>query len=58
MKLSFIGCLKNLLPLTVYGLVAMLLIMIGSLTFGLGLLIVLPVITASIYSAYRDIYFE
>jgi uncharacterized membrane protein len=58
MKLSFIGCLKNLLPLTVYGLLAIMLIFVGTLPLGLGLLIVFPLLTASLYSAYRDIYFD
>ena len=58
MKMSFMGCLKNLLPLTVYSLLALVLIIVGSLPFGLGLLIVLPLLTSSLYSAYRDIYFS
>ncbi|MEN8166013.1 MAG: BPSS1780 family membrane protein [Pseudomonadota bacterium] len=58
MKLSFSGCLKNLLPLTVYGLLATLLMILGSIPLGLGLLIVLPLLTASMYAAYRDIYYS
>ena len=58
MKLSFSGCLKNMLPLTVYGLLAMLLVILGSIPLGLGLLIVLPLLTASMYAAYRDIYYS
>lgn len=57
MKLSFIGSMKNMLPFTVYGLLAMLLLIIGSIPAGLGLLIVFPLLTASLYSAYRDIYY-
>ncbi|MCU7851710.1 MAG: hypothetical protein KZQ80_05795 [Candidatus Thiodiazotropha sp. (ex Monitilora ramsayi)] len=58
MKLSFMGSLKNLLPLTIYGLIAHVLMFVGSLPFGLGLLLVIPVLTAAIYSAYRDIYYS
>ncbi|MCU7844399.1 MAG: hypothetical protein KZQ93_11230 [Candidatus Thiodiazotropha sp. (ex Monitilora ramsayi)] len=58
MKMSFMGSLKNLLPLTIYGLVAMVLMFIGSLPFALGLLVVMPVLTAAIYSGYRDIYYS
>jgi len=57
MKLSFIGCLKNILPLLVFGLLAALLLLLGSLPFLLGLLIVSPLLMASIYAAYRDIFF-
>jgi len=58
MKLSFMGCWKNLLPFTVYGLLAMVLVFIGSLPMGLGLLVVLPLLTAALYSSYRDIYYD
>lgn len=58
MKLSFSGCWKNLLPLTVWGLIAMLLAIIGSIPFGLGLLIVMPMLNASLYAAYQDIYYR
>jgi uncharacterized membrane protein/ribosomal protein L32 len=57
MKYSFTGCLKNLLPLTVFSLLAVVLLFIGALPFGLGLLVVIPMMTASLYAAYRDIYF-
>lgn len=58
MKMSFAGCLKNILPFLVYGIVMMIIFVIGSIPVGLGLLVVLPVITASIYTAYRDIYYN
>ena len=58
MKLSFAGCLKNILPFLLYGLVVLLIFIIGSIPVGLGLLVVMPVITASVYTAYRDIYYR
>ncbi len=58
MKLSFIGCWKNMLPFTVYGLLAIIMLIVGSIPVGLGLLIVLPILTASIYAAYQDIYYS
>jgi uncharacterized membrane protein len=57
MKLSFVGCLKNIPPFIVYVLLSLVLVMIGSIPFGLGLLVVMPMLTAAIYAAYRDIYF-
>jgi hypothetical protein len=57
-RLSLVGCLKNILPLLVYGLIAMVMIFIGSLPLLLGLLIALPVLTIAIYTAYRDIYYR
>lgn len=55
--LSFSGCLKNILPFLIYGLVAMVLVILGSLPLMLGLLVVLPVLTIAIYTAYRDIFY-
>ncbi len=57
MKLSFIGCLKNILPFLLYGLIALVFMLIAAIPFGLGLLILSPVLIASIYAGYRDIYF-
>lgn len=56
MKLSFIGCMKNTLSLLLYSIVLIVLMFIAVLPFGLGLLIMLPVMMASMYTSYRDIY--
>ncbi len=56
LKLSFIGCLKNILPFLLYGLIWLILAVIASLPFLLGWLVLAPVSIASIYVAYRDIY--
>lgn len=58
MKLSFVGCLKNMLPFLVYGIAGLVLTIVGMIPMGLGLLVVWPTLTAAIYAAYRDIYFE
>ncbi|MCG7866592.1 MAG: hypothetical protein B6D70_06520 [gamma proteobacterium symbiont of Stewartia floridana] len=72
MKMSFMGCLKNLLPLTLYSIFALLLFLLNGLfmllspvsvvlagaLFGLGLLILFPVQIGAIYSAYTDIYYD
>jgi uncharacterized membrane protein len=41
-----------------YFLLAMVLILIAIIPFGLGLLVAGPVMYASIYAAYRDIFIE
>jgi uncharacterized membrane protein len=56
MKLSFAGCLKTWLPFLIYGLIGLVMVMLGALPFGLGLLVVGPILTAAIYVAYRDVY--
>jgi uncharacterized membrane protein len=56
MKGSFMGCLKNVLPFLLYGVVLFVLMIIASLPVGLGWLVLGPVFAASIYASYRDIY--
>lgn len=55
-KMSFVGCLKNILPMLLYGIVVMLAFIIGIIPLGLGLLAVIPAVYASIYTAYKNIY--
>jgi uncharacterized membrane protein len=52
-KLSFQGCLRNILPFLVYGLLALVMILVGALPFFLGWLLVLPILTIAIYFAYH-----
>ena len=56
MKASFAGCLRNWLPFLVYSLVLCVLLVLVPLTLGLALLAFIPVMTASIYLSYRDIF--
>lgn len=56
LKASFAGCLKNLLPFFVYGVVLFVLMVVAALPFLLGYLVLIPVIAGSIHSAYGDIY--
>ena len=57
MKASFAGCLRNMLPFLLYGVVLLVAAIIASIPLMLGWLILGPVMAASIYTAYRDIYF-
>jgi uncharacterized membrane protein len=57
MKQSFFGCLKNVLPFLLYGVILFIAGVIASITVLLGWLILGPVLAASVYTAYRDIYF-
>jgi hypothetical protein len=57
MKESFTGCLRNIVPFLVYGVIAMVLSILASIPMALGWLVLGPVLAASIYTAYRDIYF-
>ena len=57
MKMSFSGCLKNMLPFLLYGVVMIVLYVLALIPIGLGLLIFVPVAMASMYTSYRDIYY-
>ncbi|MEJ2175789.1 MAG: BPSS1780 family membrane protein [bacterium] len=56
MKASFFGCLKNIVPFLIYGIIGMLLGMIAAIPIFLGWLVLGPVVIASVYVGYRDIY--
>jgi uncharacterized membrane protein len=56
LKLSFRGCQRSWLAFAVYGLVTALMFVLAVIPLGLGLLIAIPVLIASIYASYRDIY--
>jgi len=56
MKASFVASMKNWLPFTVYGVASLGLAIVAMIPFGLGLLVLVPVITASIYTGYKDIF--
>lgn len=58
MQLSFTACWRNIVPFLIYGLIAMVLLMVAMIPFFLGLLIVSPILVASIYCAYRDIFYR
>jgi uncharacterized membrane protein len=53
---SFKGCVKNIVPYLVYGLVGLVFCILASIPMFLGWLVLFPMIVASIYLAYRDIF--
>jgi uncharacterized membrane protein len=54
---SFRGCLRNVVPFLVYGVVTFIFLVLAVIPLGLGLLVMIPVLFASVYTAYRDIYY-
>ncbi|GBG14192.1 uncharacterized protein NMK_1756 [Novimethylophilus kurashikiensis] len=56
MKLSFNACLNNLGAFTLYGLISMVLFILAAIPLGLGLLVMIPTLTASLYVSYKDIF--
>jgi len=56
LKASFYACLRNWIPLSVYGVVLLVLGLAALIPAGLGFLVLVPVLTASVYTSYRDIF--
>jgi uncharacterized membrane protein len=56
MKESFSGCLRNIVPFLVYGVVMMVFAVVASIPLGLGWLVLGPVLCTSFYASYKDIY--
>jgi uncharacterized membrane protein len=56
MRLSFFACLRNMLPFTLYGIISAVLLLIAMIPLGLGLLVMIPTMTASLYVSYKDIF--
>jgi uncharacterized membrane protein len=57
MKESFSGCLKNIVAFLLYGVILLVAVIVASIPMGLGWLVLGPVMAASVYTAYRNIYF-
>lgn len=54
MTMSFNACLKNILPFTLYGIIAFIAGILATLPFMLGFLVLIPVLSASVYVAFLD----
>ncbi len=55
-KDGVMGCLYNWLPMLVFGLILTLLTLLAMLPFGLGLLILGPVMAGAWYQSYKELY--
>ena len=58
MQFSFLGCVKNILPLFVFAVIMLLLYIVSVIPIFLGLLVFMPTAFAAIFSAYKDIFTE
>lgn len=56
MRQSFAACGRNMMPFLVYGVASMVLMLLAIIPLGLGLLVMIPTFTASLYASYRDIF--
>jgi uncharacterized membrane protein len=58
MRMSFLACLKNFLPFLLYGIVLTVLAVLATLPLLLGWLVLSPVMWASMYASYRDMFVQ
>ncbi|NNF97617.1 MAG: hypothetical protein HKM94_11890 [Halobacteria archaeon] len=58
MKLSFLGCIKNILPFLIYGIVGLILMVLATLPLALGWLVLAPVFLGTVYAGYKDIFLK
>ncbi len=58
MKNSFKGCLRNFIPFLLYGIVFFVLMILAIIPLGLGFFVIVPMIYASMYTAYKDIFLK
>jgi len=58
MKASFAGSLRNFVPFLVYGVVGLGLAIVAAIPLGLGFLVYGPMLWATVYTGYRDIYIK
>ncbi|MGB3918921.1 hypothetical protein J9253_18470 [Thiothrix litoralis] len=53
---SLLACLRNIVPLTLFGIMTLLLGILASFVFGLGYLVLIPVLTGASYASFRDVF--
>jgi len=58
MKASFFACFTNFIPFLVYSILMIPLFILAAIPFGLGFLVVIPMLIASVYVSYREIFTE
>lgn len=56
LKYSFRGCLANIMPFLIYGLLGLALSILATIPFMLGWFVLMPMVLASIYISYKDIF--
>ena len=56
MRESFFACFRNFIPFLLYGVILFVLSIIAVIPFGLGYLVLIPVVFASTYVSYRQIF--
>jgi uncharacterized membrane protein len=56
MKASLAACLKNVVPFLVYGVLYIVAAIVASIPFGLGWIVLVPVLMLTVYVSYKDVF--
>jgi hypothetical protein len=56
MQASFAACIKNIVPMLVYGVIYILAAIVASIPFGLGWIVLVPLVLLTMYVSYKDVY--
>lgn len=56
MRISFFACVKNIVAFQIYAVILVVLTVIATIPYGLGLFVLIPTLFASIYASYVDIF--
>jgi uncharacterized membrane protein len=55
-KLSFLGTIKNAVPLLIFGVLEVIILVLGAMVFMVGLIIALPIASLAHYSSFAEIF--
>ena len=58
LKASFAACLKNIVPFLLFGVLYLVAAVIASIPFGLGWIVLVPVLMLTAYTSYQDVFGE
>ncbi|HEU0204458.1 MAG TPA: BPSS1780 family membrane protein [Burkholderiaceae bacterium] len=56
LKASFAACLKNIVPFLLYGVLYIVAAIVASIPFGLGWIVLLPLLLLTVYVSYQDVF--
>lgn len=56
LKTSFAACLKNVVPFLLYGIIYVVAAIVASIPFGLGWIVLIPLLLLTAYTSYKDVF--
>jgi uncharacterized membrane protein len=56
MKVSFGACVRNIVPFVLYSLIYIVAAIVASIPFGLGWIVLAPLVMITLYVSYRDVF--